>query len=204
MQIVNTLQRSIPLRRNSHIVIKLFLALGMVCLTGILAQVRIYLPWTPVPITGQTIAVMLAGMLLGKCWGSISMAIYGIMGIAGIPWLSGATSGLGPTSGYLLGFILAALLIGHFTENYADNPGTVRLFAIMLTASFLIYIPGVLWLNLYLNLAKQQSATLLTSIQIGILPFISGDIIKAAAATGIARILLPKNTSNVLKQTPRS
>jgi len=59
-------------------------------------------------------------------------------------------------------------------------------------ASFLVYIPGVLWLNLYLNLAKQQSATLLTSIQIGILPFISGDIIKAAVAAGIARILLPK------------
>jgi len=76
----------------------------MACLTGILAQARIYLPWTPVPITGQTIAVILAGILLGKCWGSISMAIYGIMGIAGIPWLSGATSGWGPTSGYLLGF----------------------------------------------------------------------------------------------------
>jgi biotin transport system substrate-specific component len=176
----------------------------MACLTGLLAQARIYLPWTPVPITGQTIAVMLAGMLLGKCWGGISMAIYGIMGIAGIPWLSGATSGWGPTSGYLLGFILAALLIGHFSENYADNPGIIRLFVVMLMASFLVYIPGMLWLNLYLTLVKQQSAALLTSIQIGILPFISGDIIKAAVAAGIARILLPKNASNLMKQTPRS
>ncbi len=204
MQIVNTLQRGIPLRRSNHIVVKLFLALGMACLTGLLAQARIYLPWTPVPITGQTIAVMLAGMLLGKCWGGISMAIYGIMGIAGIPWLSGATSGWGPTSGYLLGFILAALLIGHFSENYADNPDIIRLFVVMLMASFLVYIPGMLWLNLYLTLVKQQSAALLTSIQIGILPFISGDIIKAAVAAGIARILLPKNASNLMKQTPRS
>ncbi len=82
---------------------KLALAFGMAALTGLLAQVRFQLPWTPVPLTGQTLAVLLAGVALGKWWGGISMAIYAGLGIAGVPWFQGWNGGLaylaGPTGG---------------------------------------------------------------------------------------------------------
>jgi len=82
---------------------KLSLALGMAALTGLLAQVRIPLPWTPIPITGQTFAVLLAGVLLGRRWGGIGMAIFAGLGFAGLPWFSGWESGLGATRGYIIG-----------------------------------------------------------------------------------------------------
>ncbi|GAI03420.1 unnamed protein product, partial [marine sediment metagenome] len=86
---------------------KLTLALGLACLTGLVAQIRIMLPWSPVPVTGQTLAVLLAGVLLGRWWGGISLAIYAGLGIAGVPWFAGWGSGLGylagPTGGYIIG-----------------------------------------------------------------------------------------------------
>ena len=96
---------------------KITLALLMAGLTGLLAQVRIVLPFTPVPLTGQTFGVLLAGVLLGRKWGGISLAIYTILGIAGVPWLNGATSGLTATGGYLIGFVLAAFFLGYMTDN---------------------------------------------------------------------------------------
>ena len=74
---------------------KLGLAVGMAVLTGLLAQVRASLPWTPVPITGQTLAVLLAGVMLGRWWGGISQTIYLGLGIAGVPWFTDWQGGLG-------------------------------------------------------------------------------------------------------------
>ena len=74
---------------------KLALALGMAALTGLLAQARVQLPWSPVPVTGQTFAVLLAGVLLGRWWGGISLAIYTGLGMAGVPWFAGLNGGLG-------------------------------------------------------------------------------------------------------------
>ena len=101
---------------------KLAMALGMAVLTGLLAQARIQLPWSPVPITGQTFAVLLAGVLLGRRWGGISLAAYVGIGAAGVPWFAPqagmpifSAGGIGiltgATGGYLIGFILAALFI---------------------------------------------------------------------------------------------
>lgn len=66
---------------------KIALAIGVACLVGLLAQVRFYIPWSPVPITGQTFAVLLAGVVMGRRWGGISLAIYATLGIAGFPGL---------------------------------------------------------------------------------------------------------------------
>jgi len=88
----------------------------MACVTGLLAQIKISLPWTPVPITGQTFAVLLTGVLLGRWWGGISQVIYVVMGVVGIPWFAGLSGGysalIGPSGGYIIGFILAALFLG--------------------------------------------------------------------------------------------
>ncbi len=175
---------------------KLALALGMAVLTGLLAQARIQLPWSPVPITGQTFAVLLAGVLLGRRWGGASLAIYAALGFAGVPWFSGWASGLGATGGYIFGFILAALFLGHFTDKYIRSRSFVSMLGLMLFANFiLIYIPGLIWLGLWLNVvAGTPAASVAALLGMGFLPFIAGDITKAVLAASIARGVTPKSS----------
>ena len=180
---------------------KLVLALGMACLTGLVAQIRIVLPWSPVPVTGQTFAVLLAGVLVGRWWGGISLAIYASLGAAGVPWFAGWGSGLGylagPTGGYIIGFILAALFLGHFTDTYIRSRSFLSMLALMLLANFiLIYVPGLLQLGLWLNLVKGEPAAFTTLLSLGALPFIAGDITKAIMAAAIARGVTPKSAYN--------
>ncbi|GAI99121.1 unnamed protein product [marine sediment metagenome] len=180
---------------------KLTLALSLACLTGLVAQIRIMLPWSPVPVTGQTLAVLLAGVLLGRWWGGISLAIYAGLGIAGVPWFAGWGSGLGylagPTGGYVIGFILAALFLGHFTDKYIRSRSFLSMLALMLFANFiLIYIPGLFQLGLWLNLVKGEPVTFTTLLSMGALPFIAGDITKAVIAAAIARGVTPKSAYN--------
>ena len=180
---------------------KLVLALGMACLTGLVAQIRIVLPWSPVPVTGQTFAVLLAGVLVGRWWGGISLAIYASLGAAGVPWFAGWGSGLGylagPTGGYIIGFILAALFLGHFTDTYIRSRSFLSMLGLMLLANFiLIYVPGLLQLGLWLNLVKGEPATFTTLLSLGALPFIAGDITKAVMAAAIARGVTPKSAYN--------
>jgi biotin transport system substrate-specific component len=180
---------------------KLALALGMAALTGLLAQVRIQLPWSPVPVTGQTFAVLLAGVLLGKWWGGISMTMYGGLGMAGVPWFQGLSGGLaymaGPTGGYIVGFILAALFLGYLTDKYIRSRSFLSMLGLMLFASFvLIYLPGLLQLGLWLNIVKGEPASFAELLTIGAVPFIAGDITKAIMAAVIARGVTPKQAYN--------
>ncbi len=176
---------------------KLALAIGMACLTGLLAQARIALPWSPVPVTGQTFAVLLAGVLLGKWWGGVSMAIYAMLGFAGIPWFSGWASGLGATGGYIFGFILAALFLGYFTDRFIRARSFFSMLGLMLFANFvLIYVPGIIWLGLWLNFMKGSPATFAGLLTMGVIPFIAGDITKAVLAAAIAKGVTPKRAYN--------
>jgi len=180
---------------------KLALALGMACLTGLLAQIRIMLPWSPVPVTGQTFAVLLAGVLLGRRWGGISLAIYGGLGATGLPWFSGWSGGVGylagPTGGYIIGFILAALFLGHFTDKYVRSRSFFSMLGLMLFANFiLIYVPGLLQLGLWVNLVNGEPVTLATLLGMGAVPFIAGDVTKAIIAAAIARGVTPKLAYN--------
>ena len=184
-------------RYESSVPMKLALALGMAVLTGLLAQVRIQLPWTPVPLTGQTLAVLLAGVALGKWWGGISMAVYAGLGMAGVPWFQGMNGGLaylaGPTGGYIIGFILATLFLGYFTDKYIKSRRFFSLLGLMLFASLIIvYVPGLLQLGLWLHLAKGQPVTFSGLMTMGALPFIAGDITKAVIAALIARGIIPR------------
>jgi biotin transport system substrate-specific component len=157
------------------------------------------LPWTPVPLTGQTLAVLLAGVALGQWWGGISMAIYAVLGMAGVPWFQGLNGGLsylaGPTGGYVIGFILAALFLGYFTDKYVKSRRFLSMLGLMLSASLiLIYVPGLLQLGLWLNLVKGEPVTLSGLLMMGAVPFIAGDITKSIAAALIARGVMPKSS----------
>jgi len=180
---------------------KLAVAIGIACLIGLAAQVRILLPWSPVPVTGQTLDVLLAGVVLGRWWGGISLAIYAGFGAAGVPWFAGWSGGLGylagPTGGYIIGFILAALFLGHFTDTYVRPKRFLSMLGLMLFANFfLIYIPGILQLGLWLNLVKGEPVAFTTLLGMAAVPFIGGDIVKAVIAAIIAKGITPKLTYN--------
>jgi biotin transport system substrate-specific component len=180
---------------------KLALALGMAALIGLLAQARVYLPWSPVPVTGQTFAVLLAAVILGRWWGGISLTMYAALGMAGVPWFQGLNGGLaymaGPTGGYIVGFILAALFLGYVTDKYIRSRSFVVMLGLMLFASFvLIYVPGLIQLGLWLSMVKGEPVTSTGLLTIGALPFIASDITKAVLAAAIARGVTPKQAFN--------
>lgn len=176
---------------------KFALALGMAVLTGLLAQVRFALPWSPVPITGQTFAVLLAGVLLGRWWGGVSLAVFAGLGFMGVPWFSGWASGLGATGGYIIGFVLAALFLGYFTDKYVRARSFLSMLGLMLFSNFiLIYVPGLVWLGLWLGAVNGEPVTLVTLLGMGAIPFIAGDITKAVLAAAIARGVTPKLAYN--------
>lgn len=180
---------------------KIALALGMACLTGVFAQIKISLPWTPVPITGQTFAVLLAGVVLGKWWGGVSQAIYIIMGIAGIPWFAGLSGGpgelIGPAGGYLTGFMFAAFFLGYFTDKYIRARNFLPVLGLMLFANFvLIHVPGLLQLGLWFYIAQGTRLTLWNLIVLGTVPFVIGDIIKVVAAAALTKAITPKEAYN--------
>ena len=176
---------------------KLSLSLGMACLVGLLAQARIPLAWTPIPITGQTFGVLLAAVLLGQWWSGISMAMYVGLGVAGIPWFNGGTGGLsaiaGPTGGYLLGFVLAAFFLGYVVDRYAKTRSFLNLLLLMLFADFvLVFGPGLLQLHLWSNLAGKGAIAFPALLAMGLIPFIPGEVIKLVAAASAAWALSSK------------
>lgn len=137
----------------------------------------------------------MSGVLLGRKWGGISLAIYVILGVAGIPWFNGASSGLTATAGYLAGFIMASLFLGYFVDKYPKSRGFSAMFGLMLFASLiLVYVPGLLWLGFWLHTINGSAIDIASLLGIGVLPFISGDILKAVLAAMTARIILPEES----------
>lgn len=180
---------------------KVVLAFFMACITGILAQIIIPLPWTPVPVTGQTFAVLIAGIVLGRYWGGISQIMYVGVGLAGVPWFTGMTGGyaviLGATGGYLIGFILAALFLGHLTDKYIRARSFTPMLLLMLFANFaLIYIPGLIGLGAWIYFVKGSMPTIWSLLVMGLVPFIIGDLIKIGGAAGLTKAITPKEPFN--------
>jgi biotin transport system substrate-specific component len=142
-------------------------------ITAVLAQVSIYLPFSPVPITGQTLAVLLVGATLGSRRGTISQILYLFEGAIGLPVFAGGNSTLiyvlGPTGGYLIGFVFASFLMGWFSEHGWDRKKLTVAIAAFL-GNIVIYIFGLTWLSRFFPLKK--------ILTIGFYPFITGDILK--------------------------
>ncbi|MGB9928556.1 MAG: biotin transporter BioY [Methanosarcina sp.] len=155
-------------------------------LTAAGAYIQIPIPFSPVPFTLQVIFVLLAGSMLKSKWGSLSMIVYTLLGVAGLPVFSGGSSGigviLGPTGGYIIGFILAAFIIGKLSERNEKNTKS-RFFinALNMSAGILaIYACGVFQLMLVAELSLKTALTL------GALPFLPGETIKTGVAAYIA------------------
>lgn len=147
---------------------------------GLCAQLEIVLPFTPVPLTGQTLGVLYAGALLGSRRGAAAVALYLLEGASGLPVFAGGASGavkfLGPTGGYLLGFPLGAFVTGLLAERGWDRT-PLRAFAMTLLGSAPIFACGLI------GLARFVPADAL--LVAGLLPFIPGDLIKAAFTAGL-------------------
>jgi biotin transport system substrate-specific component len=192
-------------RYETNLFYKTSLAFCFACLIGLASQFRFYLPNNPaVPITGQTFAVLLAGILLGK-WGVASISMYMGIGVAGVPWFApkigmpifsngGIGAITGATSGYLIGFIFAALFLGFLTERYIGSRNFSNILLLMLFANFvLIYIPGLLALYLWWSYFV-GSIGFIELITIGIMPFLLGDILKIFTAAAVATSITPKTS----------
>ncbi len=183
--------------QNANNLEKLAMAFLMACLTGILAQIVLPLPWTPIPVTGQTLGVLVSGLFLGKRFGVLSQIIYILGGIIGIGWFGEMSSGLsvflGSNCGYFIGFIIAAAFIGHFSEKYANTRKFKKMSSIMLIASFgCIYIPGLIGLAIWMYSTQGAFPDIITLLVMGAFPFIIGDLIKSEIAAGISKAFLPK------------
>ncbi len=181
---------------------KLVMAFFMACITGLMAQIIIPLPWTPVPITAQTFAVLIAGILLGRYWGGLSMLVYLLIGFAGVPWFTGMTGGIGvisgATGGFLIGFILTALFLGYFSDNYINARGFKSMLVLLLVSNFaFIYIPGLIGLGAWLYIVNGTIPGIWTLLAMGLLPFLIGDLIKIGGAAALAKAVTPKESFNV-------
>ena len=157
------------------------LMVGFALFTALAAQFVIPIPGSPVPITGQTLAVLLTGAVLGAKAGAGSQLIYWMMGAAGLPFYSNATGGweaaTGATAGYLFGFIAAAWVVGKLAERGQDRTIDSALPA-FLAGNTVIYVFGVTWL-----LISVPSITTMTqALTVGLLPFVIGDAVKIIAA----------------------
>jgi biotin transporter BioY len=155
------------------------LVIGFSLLTALSAQVVI--PLGPVPITGQTFAVLLTGALLGSRLGAMAMIAYLIEGASGLPFFAGGAGILhlmGPTGGYLIAFPAAAFITGAFAEQGWDRKYLTAV-AAMAAGSVVIILCGCLWFSFVTRTSP------LVAFQFTVLKFIPGDIIKIALAAAV-------------------
>lgn len=153
-----------------------------VVITALCAQVSFVLPGSPVPLTGQTFAVLVTGAALGPLRGATAQGLYLLIGLVGVPVFADGTGGVsvvfGATGGYLLAFVAAAALMGWGARRGADRhiASTLALYG---AATVLIYTLGASWLFAWTGMSFTHA------IAVGVVPFIIGDVVKAALAAGL-------------------
>ena len=157
------------------------LVLGFSLVTALSAQLAVPLPFSPVPVTGQTFGVLLTGALLGPRLGFLSLLLYLAEGACGLPFFAGGGFGLArlfvPTGGYLLAFPLAAALVGWLaTRGWDRRP--LSMLAAMLLGSGMIYSLGAAQLSHFVGVPRAFTIA-------GILPFLPGDAVKALLVAGL-------------------
>ena len=173
----------------------LLLAALMAAVCAVCSWVSIPLPFTPVPLNLGTLAVFLAGGILGWKYGSISMIVFGLLGAAGLPVFHGFTGGLGiitgPTGGYIAGYIIAAFLIGLMTDTYFKNRRTKGSKAVVCAILALAMVQGLaacyaLGTAWFMHIS---GTGLKASLVMCVVPFLPGDAVKIAAAVVLVRKL---------------
>jgi biotin transport system substrate-specific component len=172
---------AIVLRRVRSAGASILLILGASAFVAVCAQVSFRLPFTPVPLTLQTLGVLTAGMALGSRGGVIALCLYLAEGAAGLPVFAGGAAGAhhlaGPTGGYLMAYPFAAGLTGYLAQAGWDRRPLGAFSAAVLGTS-LILAMGSAWLALFVGSYGRSFA-------LGVLPFVPGDLVKAAMAAGI-------------------
>ncbi|MFN4196999.1 MAG: biotin transporter BioY [Caldimicrobium sp.] len=163
---------------------KIFLVSSFTLLLGLLAQIRIPLPFTPVPITLQTFGILIIGYYLGSKLGALSIMLYLLLGALGVPFFSGLKGGLlalsGPTGGYLFGFIAGAYLVGKAKElGYFTKLRNV--FFIGLLTHFIIYFFGTVW---FISIFHGLGKTLSEILTLTVFPFVIPDLFKTLLFVG--------------------
>ncbi len=142
---------------------------------GLSAQVAVFLPFSPVPVTGQTFAVLLGAAALGAGRATLGASLYLVLGVAGVPWFT-ATGGA--SFGYIVGFVAAAWIVGRLAR--LGNDRTVaRTVALMVVGNLAIYAAGVTGLALVLGVGAVEA------VMLGAVPFLIGDAIKLALAAAL-------------------
>ncbi|MGH3095910.1 MAG: biotin transporter BioY [Streptosporangiales bacterium] len=155
------------------------LVAGGAAFVGLAAQIAVPIPGTPVPVTGQTLAVLLTCAALGGVRGIASMGLYALAGVAGVPWFAGAHSGMAmPSFGYVLGFLLAAVVVGELARRGGDRT-PLRTAGTMIAGNLAIYAVGTAWLAIGV-----LHTGLVPALMAGVVPFLLGDAIKLVLAMG--------------------
>jgi biotin transport system substrate-specific component len=158
------------------------LVIGGALLTAVCAQISIPVPGDPVPITGQTFAVMVCGAGLGAVRGSSAMALYWLLGLVGLPFYADGDGGVhaafGATGGYLIGFMVSAYIVGRLAEARLDRE-PLKALPLFAVGQLVIFGIGVPWL------AVNQSLSMGDAIALGFTPFILGGIVKAVSAAAL-------------------
>ncbi len=169
-------------RPDEKISAVLYDAMVIICgalILGLSAQVKVYLPISPVPITGQTFAVLMLGALLGSKRGVLAILAYLVEGILGLPVFAGGMGPatlIGPTGGYLVGFIAVAYVVGKLAEMGWDRRVSTTI-AAMLAGEIVLYVFGVCWLAIMTNIR--------IALTVGLYPFIVGDVLKVVLAAAV-------------------
>jgi biotin transport system substrate-specific component len=173
-------------REDAGFVDKLALSLLFVTLAAVAAQLRLYLPFTPVPFTGQVLVVLLAGFVLGR-FGMVSMGLYLVLGSA-FGWFSGMVGMAalaGVTAGYLFGFLVAAFVIGELAQR-RRTWSFAQIVVVMSLGSGIILLLGSFWLSLLLDIGLPEA------LLIGALPFVAVEALKVLIASSVAYGLTPR------------
>ena len=166
--------------------------LRMVVLASLMAALTavgayIYVPIGPVPIILSTLFVILSGLLLGSRWGLTSMALYLLVGAIGLPVFAGGKGGfahfMGPTGGYLFGYLLASWITGFISERSRGRM-ILDILAVII-GSLALYALGVPWLKMVTQISWTKA------LMVGVLPFLIGDAIKASVVLILARSVRP-------------
>ena len=173
-----------PTRVRSHLAWRVLLALAGSWLVAALAQIEIHLPFTPVPITGQTLGVLMVGASLGGGLGAASLGLYLVQGAVGLPFFSGGDSGVeflrlsAATGGYLWGFVASAAVVGALAERRWDRSIRSSI-GEMFLGELVLYAIAIPWLMQGLDVSFTKA------LELGFTPFVVGDTIKLLIAAGL-------------------
>ena len=191
----NTIKKSNLIVSDRSVLVKLFISILLIFLTSLFAQFRFFIPGNPVPITFQTMGILLMGGILGPKWGFSASLGYIFIGLAGLPVFQGGNGGwnysIGVTGGYLIGFVVSSLLVGLLVSKGLSGSKSIWAYIV---GTMAVYIPALIWLSIF-DFGWPDKGELLSQ---AVYPFLIGDMIKAIVASMLTMGISYSNLKNYL------